>query len=106
MDQTQVALALGYPHSQFFLAPGSRPQAAGAASGAKKGTGNIMILSKNPLELIEHPEAAAVFYHGLLHVRTAEGVHVLETHMSPQTAAGRIQEANMIAEVVRSIGAE
>ena len=41
-----------------------------------------MILSKTPLEHIEHPEAAQVFHHGMLHVRTAEGIHVLEVSSS------------------------
>lgn len=81
--------ALGYPHAAFENA--SKPKNA-----------HVMVLSKTPMEVIEHPEVRAVYYHAFLHVKTA-GVHVMETHLNPYHAKGRLVEINAFLPIIDAI---
>eukprot|EP00656_Telonema_subtile_P020653 TRINITY_DN21734_c0_g1_i1.p1 TRINITY_DN21734_c0_g1~~TRINITY_DN21734_c0_g1_i1.p1 ORF type:complete len:309 (-),score=77.08 TRINITY_DN21734_c0_g1_i1:369-1295(-) len=93
-----ICAALGYPYAAFKQAPG--------ADGTKgRGTGNLMVLSKTPVEVVAHEDAPDVFHHAMLHVKTA-GMHVIETHMSPRNSAQRREEICVILSAIDAVGEE
>jgi endonuclease/exonuclease/phosphatase family metal-dependent hydrolase len=75
----QIKEALGYPHAAFQKA-------------SKDTRAHVMVLSKQPIEVVNHDDTTVgVYFHALLHVKTF-GINIMETHMSPRTAAMRLEE--------------
>eukprot|EP00667_Euglena_gracilis_P017147 EG_transcript_18021 len=63
---------------------------------------HIAVISKSPLTLVEGTTTG--FHHGLLHVRTASGVHVFATHASPLSVGKVKAEMQRVAEAVQQVG--
>jgi len=75
----QIKEALGYPHAAFQKA-------------SKDTRAHVMVLSKQPIEVVNHDDTTVgVYFHALLHVKTF-GINIIETHLSPRTAAMRLEE--------------
>ena len=91
-DVDTIKNALGYPHAAMGMA--SKPTRA-----------HVMILSKSPMEVIEHPDLRQVYHHAFLHVKTA-GVHFMETHLCPRHAEGRLKEINKFLPYIIDLESE
>jgi endonuclease/exonuclease/phosphatase family metal-dependent hydrolase len=78
-DVDTIKNALGYPHGSFQKA-------------SKDTRAHVMVLSKQPIEVINHDAiTSGVYFHALLHVKTY-GINIMETHLCPRNAAGRLKE--------------
>jgi endonuclease/exonuclease/phosphatase family metal-dependent hydrolase len=92
-DVDTIKNALGYPHAAFQQA-------------SKTTRAHVMILSKQPIEVVNHNDVTeGVYFHALLHVKTY-GINILETHLCPRNAAGRLNEIQVVKPIVEAASDE